>query len=258
MYYFRKNSSKRLRHLPIGHLLAITVVISFLLSAAFIADATAGKQLATQNPYVINNTRYYPIPSAQGYNEQGIASWYGSDFHGKRTSNGEIYDMHAMTAAHKTLPMNTMLLVKNIANGKETIVRVNDRGPFIRGRIIDLSYKAAQKIDAIRHGTARVQIVAIAKRNNGINGQPSALAYNDLSAGEFYVQIGSFSKKINAIKLQKRFTETGHTTVIQKYYGSASLLYRVQVYAGEYLGIAKRAERALIDHGYIGAFIIAR
>ncbi|MFT5701888.1 MAG: rare lipoprotein A [Desulforhopalus sp.] len=218
----------------------------------------AANRPATQAPYVIKNKRYFPIPSAHGYNEQGIASWYGPDFHGRRTSNGEIYDMHAMTAAHKTLPMNTMLLVKNVQNGKKTVVRVNDRGPFIRGRIIDLSYKAAQNIGAIANGTARVQIVALAERNKSRNGRPGGLIYSDLTVGEFYIQIGAFSQKINAIKLQKRFTEAGHTTVIQKYYGPESVLYRVHVYAGKNIHLAERAEKALLDHGYAGAFIIAR
>lgn len=229
----------------------------WLLSTVYISVATAGNRPATQVPYVIKNTRYYPIPSSHGYNQQGIASWYGSKFHGRRTSNGEIYDMHAMTAAHKTLPMNTMLLVKNITNGKKTIVRVNDRGPFIRGRIIDLSYKAAKHIGVVKNGTARVQVLALAKSNKN-KGRPGNLIYNDLSVGEFYVQIGAFAEKINAIQLQKRFTEAGHTTVIQKYFGPEAILYRVQVYAGKDIHLAERAEQALLTHGYRGAFIIAR
>lgn len=236
----------------------LACIISSFLLAYCTESVLAGSTPATQSPYVIKNKRYFPIPTAHGYNEKGIASWYGPDFHGRRTSNGEIYDMHAMTAAHKTLPMNTMLLVKNIDNGRKIVVRVNDRGPFIRGRIIDLSYKAAQKIGAIAKGTARVQIVALGeKRKNGSSGTKD-LIYSDLSVGEFYVQIGAFEQKINAIKLQKRFTDAGHTTVIQKYFGPKSILYRVQVYAGKNIHLAERAEIALLDHGYRGAFIIAR
>jgi rare lipoprotein A len=236
--------------------LCIALLVCFL-STAF-ASESAAKSPATQAPYVIKNKRYFPIPSAHGYSQKGIASWYGPGFHGRRTSNGEIYDKHAMTAAHKTLPMNTMLMVKNLDNGKKTVVRVNDRGPFVRGRIVDLSYKAAQILGAVKKGTARVQIVALAERNKGKNGKPGELIYNDLTVGEFYVQIGAFSQKINAIKLQKRFTEAGHTTVIQKYFGPDSILYRVQVYAGKNIHLAERAETALLDHGYRGAFIIAR
>ena len=203
----------------------------------------------TQIPYEINNKLYYPIPSASGFNQKGVASWYGKDFHGNRTSNGEIYDMYSMTAAHKTLPMDTMLLVKNLNNNKKTVVRVNDRGPFVKGRIIDLSYTAAKQLDLVGHGVAQVAIVALTK---------DELSYPDLSSGEFYVQIGAFAQKINAIKLQRRFTDAGHTTVIQKCYETQSILYRVQVYAGKSLDNAERAEKALLGHGYRGAFIIAR
>jgi rare lipoprotein A len=220
--------------------------------------AIAASRPATQSPYVINNKRYYPIPTAHGYDEKGIASWYGPDFHGRRTSNGEIYDMHAMTAAHKTLPMNTMLLVKNLENGRKTVVRVNDRGPFIRGRIIDLSYKAAKKLGTVAKGTARVEIIALGEKSKGSRNGSGELIYSDLTVGEFYVQIGAFVNKVNAIKLQKRFTEAGHTTVIQQYFGPKSILYRVQVYAGKNIHLAERAESALLDHGYRGAFIIAR
>jgi peptidoglycan lytic transglycosylase len=236
--------------------ICVALLVCFLSTAS--TSESAAKSPATQAPYVIKNKRYFPIPSAHGYSEKGIASWYGPGFHGRRTSNGEIYDKHAMTAAHKTLPMNTMLMVKNMDNGRKTVVRVNDRGPFVRGRVIDLSYKAAQILGAVNKGTARVQIVALAERNKSKTGQPGELLFNDLTVGEFYVQIGAFGQKINAIQLQKRFTEAGHTTVIQKYFGPDSILYRVQVYAGKDINLAERAETALLDHGYRGAFIIAR
>jgi len=212
------------------------------------ANASARRH-PTQAPYEINNKRYHPIPTASGFNQTGVASWYGKDFHGRRTSNGEIYDMYSMTAAHKTLPMNTMLLVENMHNGEKTIVRVNDRGPFVKGRIIDLSYTAAKNINLIGAGVAKVKIVALTEND---------LSYPDLTSGEFYVQIGAFATKINAIQLQKRFTDAGHTTVIQKYFGPKSILYRVQVYAGKTLTNAKRSEKALLGYGYTGAFIIAR
>jgi rare lipoprotein A len=218
---------------------------------------TVGNLPPTQTPYVINNKRYYPIPSAYGYNERGIASWYGKKFHGRRTSNGEVYDMHAMTAAHKTLPMNTMLMVKNLDNGKQVIVRVNDRGPFVRGRIIDLSYKAAKTLGMTGIGTARVQVVAMTEGKK-TQGSTAAVQYADLSAGEFYVQIGAFAKKSNATRMQKRFTDAGHTTVIQKYFGGDTILYRVQVYAGKNIALAEKAEKALMASGYKGCFIIGR
>ncbi len=243
----------RIIRCPVAALMLLSL-ITFLFSIS----VQAGKKPPTQSPYVIDNKKYYPIPSADGYKQQGLASWYGKAFHGRSTSNGETYDMYAMTAAHKTLPMNTMLLVKNFENNRKAVVRVNDRGPFVRGRIIDLSYRSAQRLGVLNNGTARVQIVALAEGTIAAQGEPPSLVYKDLSVGEFYVQIGAFAQKINAIKLQKRFTDAGHTTVIQKYFGPQSIFYRVQVYAGKTLLNAQRSEKALLDSGYVGSFIIAR
>lgn len=213
---------------------------------------------ATQKSYVIKNIRYYPIPSAEGYSENGIASWYGGKFHGRKTSNGETYDMHAMTAAHKTLPMNTMLLIKNLDNGKSTVVRINDRGPFVQGRIVDLSFKAAESLGIAQHGIARVQAVALGEETVAKPGKPPTLVYKDLSAGEFYVQIGAFSEPGNAIRLQKRFADSGHTAIIQKGFDGEAAINRVQVYAGKNIQNAKRAENALHESGWVGAFVVAR
>lgn len=237
----------------------IFFLIFGLFSVFVTQDLRAGsKQPKTQRPYIINKKRYYPIPSSHGYTETGIASWYGKYFHGRLTSNGEIYNMHDMTAAHKTLPMNTVVLVKNKENNRDVVVRINDRGPFVRGRIIDLSYKAAQKLGIVGDGIAKVQVVALGEGSGGGTGGTTQLAYKNLTAGEFYVQIGAFAQKINAINLQERFTNAGHTTVIQKYFGPKKILYRVHVYAGKSLNNAKRAEKALLEHGYVGSFIIAR
>jgi rare lipoprotein A len=114
--------------------------------------------------YQVFGKTYFVKPNSLGYKEQGTASWYGTKFHGRKTSNGETYDMYAMTAAHKSLPIPTYLKVKNIANNKEIIVRVNDRGPFHGNRIVDLSYAAAAKLDMLGKGTAVVQLEAINTR----------------------------------------------------------------------------------------------
>ena len=116
---------------------------------------------ATMRPYNVFGIRYYPFVANVGDQFDGIASWYGPDFHAKKTSNGEIYNMYAMTAAHKTLPMNTVVRVDNLDNGRSTMVRINDRGPFVAGRIIDLSNKAAHEIDMVRKGTARVKVTVL-------------------------------------------------------------------------------------------------
>jgi rare lipoprotein A len=108
--------------------------------------------------YVVAGHRYAVLPSSAGYAERGVASWYGTEFHGLKTSTGEAYDMFAMTAAHKTLPLPCYARVTNLSNGHSVVVRINDRGPFVSNRIIDLSYSAARKLDMIRNGTAFVQV----------------------------------------------------------------------------------------------------
>jgi rare lipoprotein A len=120
----------------------------------------------TMRPYSVFGITYYPFIAKIGDDFDGIASWYGPDFHSKKTSNGEIYDMYDMTAAHKTLPMNTVVKVDNLENGKSIIVRINDRGPFVKGRIIDLSNKAAHQIDMVGRGTAKVKVTVL-----GYNGE---------------------------------------------------------------------------------------
>ena len=111
--------------------------------------------------YVVYGKRYYTMPSSKGYKERGLASWYGTKFHGKRTSSGEPYDLYAMTAAHRSLPLPTYVEVKNLQNGRTIIVKVNDRGPFHEDRIIDLSYTAAVKLGILGYGTGLVEVRAI-------------------------------------------------------------------------------------------------
>ncbi len=113
------------------------------------------------NPYKVFGKRYIPMKSARGFKQKGVASWYGAKFHGRRTSSGEIYDMFKMTAAHPTLPLPTYVRVTNLDTKKQIVVKVNDRGPFLHGRIIDLSYAAAYKLGIARKGTGRVHIKAI-------------------------------------------------------------------------------------------------
>ena len=111
--------------------------------------------------YEVLGERYYVMASSKGFRQRGTASWYGNKFHGNKTSNGEVYDMYAMTAAHKSLPLPTYVRVTNLKNNRSVIVRVNDRGPFAKGRIIDLSYVAARKLDMVKTGTAPVEVVVL-------------------------------------------------------------------------------------------------
>ena len=125
--------------------------------------------------------------------ETGIASWYGPDFHGKRTANGEIYNMHGMTAAHKTLPLGTHVLVTNLENRRSVEVRINDRGPFIKGRIIDLSYAAAQSVDMVGSGTAMVKVEVLRKPKH--------------TDPQYTLQVGSYTERKNAVNLKKELNK---------------------------------------------------
>ena len=158
-------------------------------------------QRATMRPYEVFGKKYYPTVARIDDEFKGIASWYGPKFHAKQTSNGEIYNMYANTAAHKTLPMNTMVKVQNLENGKSTIVRINDRGPFVNGRIIDLSNKAAHAINMVNKGTARVKITVI-----GFNAKiaTTAAERNEVkSVSNYFVQVGAFSR-IEGAQITKR------------------------------------------------------
>jgi len=123
-----------------------------------VATAPAGKGGI---PYEVNGRVYTPLASAEGYSEEGTASWYGPGLHGRLTSSGEVFDMHSATAAHRTLPFGTRVRVVNLANDRETVVRINDRGPFVKDRVIDLSFQAAKELGMIEHGTTPVRLTAL-------------------------------------------------------------------------------------------------
>jgi len=142
-----------------------------------------------KNFYVVFGKKYFPISEVSAFEEIGIASWYGKKFHGKPTSTGEIYDMNAMTAAHKTLPLPCLVQVVNLENQKKVLVKVNDRGPFVEGRIIDLSYAAAKKLDMTRQGTSKVRISFV------------KTLVEEIKPKITFVQFGAFRIKKNAIKL---------------------------------------------------------
>lgn len=144
--------------------------------------------------YKVLGKRYYTMKSSKCFEQTGTASWYGTKFHAKRTSSGEPYNMLSMTAAHKTLPLPTYVEVTNLANHKQIIVKVNDRGPFSDNRIIDLSYVAAKKLGMLGHGTAPVKIRAINPETDSLINKTHFL----------YLQAGAFSNKNNALKLKNR------------------------------------------------------
>jgi len=158
---------------------------------------SAAMHRATMKPYTIDGKTYTPTMVSVGDYFSGISSWYGKDFHGKKTSNGEVYNMYDMTAAHKTLPMNTMLKVTNLKNNKSIVVRVNDRGPFVGTRIIDLSYTAATRIELVANGTGPVGIEVI-----GFAGvvAPAGAPKQSVVETDYLIQIGAFRSKDGATR----------------------------------------------------------
>lgn len=155
--------------------------------------------------YKVYGKTYYTLPSSKGYTARGTASWYGTKFHGKRTSSGEPYDLYAMTAAHKTLPLPTYVEVTNLKNGRSVIVKVNDRGPFHGDRLIDLSYSAAAKLDILQYGTGQVEIRAIDTQQVATAAPPTeTVAVPDATQANeaLYLQVGAFSSRGNAQRMQ--------------------------------------------------------
>lgn len=167
------------------------------ISAADVHDAVPKNEprarYGNHSPYTVLGKTYTVLPTSKGYHERGIASWYGSKFHGRRTSSGEPYDMHLATAAHKSLPLPTYAEVTNLDNGRKMIVKINDRGPFHEDRIIDLSYAAAIKLGVDQTGTARIDVRAIDVKR-------SKRSAAKLADGTF-LQVGAFSKRKTADNL---------------------------------------------------------
>jgi rare lipoprotein A len=154
--------------------------------------------------YRVLGKRYVVLATADGYTERGVASWYGPTFHGENTSSGERYDMYAMTAAHKTLPLPTYARVTNLRNGRSVVVRINDRGPFVANRLIDLSYTAAAKLDMIREGTTLVEVKALTLQ------EPDNLTRTaEIPPPALYVQAGAFSDEHNAQRVLERLHTGG-------------------------------------------------
>lgn len=180
--------------------------------------------------YEVFGKRYYVMKDARGFRERGIASWYGEKFHGRRTSSGETYDMYAMTAAHKNLPLPTYVEVTNLKNGRRVIVRVNDRGPFHENRIIDLSYTAASRLDILTAGTGLVEVRAIDPGAPAAPAAaPSAPVIADSGRG-FYIQVGAFSARVNAERLLERLGRIGSVLAgVSETVADGQRLYRVRI-----------------------------
>ena len=185
--------------------------------------------------YEVFGKRYHVLATSEGYKERGVASWYGPDFHARPTSSGEPYDMYAMTAAHKTLPIPAYARVTNLSNGRSVIVRINDRGPFVNNRIIDLSYTAAHKLDMWRAGTAFVEVEVITPGASADIARdispapPPASPATALTGPVLYLQVGAFGVADNAAKLADRLRAAGIDAVGVAAPAGAPPLYRVRI-----------------------------
>jgi len=207
-------------------------------AAGFPGGGSSGGRAGT-DCYTQFGERYCPMVSAEGFVETGMASWYGEEFHGRPTALGETYNMHAMTAAHKTLPLPTRVRVTNLENGRRAELRVNDRGPFVKGRVIDLSYAAARKLGVVRPGTARVRIEALEPGGTRQSGSV-ARAYA-------YLQAGAFASRGNALILHQQLQQAGISGVYIRHKGNG--VYAVWVGPLENDRAAGRLERKLADLG---------
>ncbi len=197
-----------------------------------ILDATpkAEPHSRSGNPssYTVLGRTYYVMSDSRGYKERGVASWYGTKFHGQRTSSGETYDMYAMTAAHKTLPLPTYVRVINLQNGRSTIVKVNDRGPFHDNRIIDLSYAAATKLGITGTGTGLVEVQALDPNQDIPRPTRNNIAIK--SDATLFLQVGAFIDRSNAERLMEQLRGPMDNKVrIQMADSYAQTIYRVQV-----------------------------
>lgn len=220
----------------------MTVRVRFLvllLLAALVLAGGCGQRswrsggVPGSKPYTVRGKTYYPLKSAHGFVEVGVASWYGPGFHGKTTSSGERFNQYAMTAAHKILPLGTKVRVTSLDNGKSVIVRINDRGPFVDDRVIDLSRAAGTRIGIVAKGTGRVRIQSIGDVPEAEESSPVAAALAQAAtqrgasspassggwggeggsvtelAGSFFVQIGAFGNKDNAERLVSKVRSSG-------------------------------------------------
>jgi len=208
-------------------------------------------------PYQVAGVWYYPQQD-RDYDETGIASWYGPNFHGQTTASGEAFDMNALTAAHPTLPLPSRVRVTNLENGRSLMLRVNDRGPFARDRIIDVSRRAAQLLGFAGDGTARVRVQlvredgTVASRSEA-QSEPKRVSDEDAVAGPLYVQVGSFSRRGNAREVKRRLSDLDAGIQRAKAYGET--VYRVRIGPFEEESAAGQMLDRVFERGFHNARI---
>ena len=208
-------------------------------------------------PYIVYGKTYYPLKNANSYKERGIASWYGKKFHGRRTSSGEPYDMYAMTAAHKTLPLPSYVRVQNLTNGRSVIVRVNDRGPFIDNRIIDLSFSAGTKLRIVGAGTGMVEVPVAAAATTELPDPAPAPTDQTHAPPRLYLQLGAFTSRENATNLQSRLraAQLGPIFITNEFQGNVRM-FRVRVGPLASVAESDRIVQRAIAYGIADAHIV--
>jgi rare lipoprotein A len=210
-----------------------------------------------QKPYTINGKRYEPLSSHQGFEQEGIASSYGREFHGRTTSSGEPFDMNAMTAAHTTLPLGVYVRVQHRRSGKEVVVRINDRGPFVGDRIIDLSETAAERLGMLQEGLALVKITAL---GYGADGQTGSSGYRQpasYDAGTFSLQVAAFTIRDNAIRYAGELRKRFGTADVQEALVNGKTYYQVRLGRYSSLSSARMGREQYERTGFAGCFVVA-
>ena len=193
--------------------------------------------------YRVAGKTYVPLSKADGYVEEGIASWYGADFHGRKTSSGETYDMYGRTSAHKLLPLGTTVRVTNLANGQVVFCRINDRGPFVEGRIIDLSYSLARDLGVAEQGTALVRLEAV-------EGPGGSRPPGPVLEGPFTWQVGAFTVSANAEALANSLRAEFRGVTIELYDRGDARFQRVRVGTYRTASEAETSHGALLKRGF--------
>jgi rare lipoprotein A len=266
--------------LLVGTLLATAVVLSMLFTGCSSRIARDTGDAAPQEPidisgiqdavprdeplsrygnpvsYEVMGHRYYTLSSRSGYVERGIASWYGTKFHGQRTSSGEVYDLYKMTAAHKSLPLPTYARVTNLENDRTIIVKINDRGPFHPNRIIDLSYVAAAKLGILGNGTGLVEVEAI----NPSAPRKPLLAAREPAAHQgasLFLQVGAFRNRDNATRLSSKLQNAKITDIhIMEASNASGPIYRVRIGPLDSVDEADRLSDTLVSKGYTSTQVV--
>ncbi len=210
-----------------------------------------------QKPYVVNGRQYEPLSSHEGFVQEGIASSYGRDFHGRRTSSGEPFDMNAMTAAHKTLPLGVWVKVYHKRTGRDIVVRINDRGPFVGDRIIDLSEGAARKLDMMHEGVAAVRVTALGYRSDHGGGEPEFRTPLNYDSGNFTLQVAAFKNRGNAYRYAEELKVTYGTADVQESVVDGTRFYRVRLGHYSSLRSAQLSHEAFEKKGFPGNFVVA-